>query len=75
MDRDRCKELTGEVDCNGVEIREGDILDLGDFEVEVWWDDMSGWLVCGGFLSGDGLEAYTSYPRVGSIYERDLREW
>jgi len=52
---------------NGEEIRDGDILDIQiDAPVEVFWDSTfnDGWLVAGGWLSGDGLEYYHERAKI-----------
>ncbi len=58
---------------NGEKIYEGDILDIGiDAPVVVFWDTVfqDGWLVAGGWLSGDGLEYYNERAvTIGNKYE------
>ncbi len=66
------RAFTGSSNKNGEKIYEGNILDIDiDAPVEVFWNaDYGGWLVAGGWLSGDGLEYYSERAVIlGNKYD------
>ncbi len=67
------RAFTGSSNKNGEKINEGDILDIDiDAPVVVFWDTVfqDGWLVAGGWLSGDDLDYYSDRAIIlGNKYD------